>query len=56
MQTATIIGLGTIAILTSVPWAGTPDTPADKPRWLTDVAAAQAEARRAHRPILAVLH
>jgi hypothetical protein len=55
MPIATTIGL---AILAGAAWAGSPETPAaaSTPRWLTDYAAAQAEARRTQRPILAVLH
>lgn len=57
MRTATTIGLGAVAVLVGVTWAGAPETPAvNKPLWLTDFAAAQADARRTERPILAVLH
>ena len=55
MPIASTIGL---AILAGATWAGAPAAlpPADTPRWLTDYAAAQADARRTQRPILAVLH
>ena len=49
MYFTTAIGL---ALLANTAFADAADTP----RWLTDYAAAQAEARRSQRPILAVLH
>lgn len=44
-----------VAGLALVPTA-LPEQKAAQPRWLDDVAAAQAEARRAGKPIFAVLH
>jgi hypothetical protein len=50
--------LGGLALLAGGAWAGMPAKTADdgKPAWLTDFAAAQEQARREQRPILAVLH
>ncbi len=56
MRTMTIIGLTVITVVAGAAWAGPSETPTDKPRWLSDFAAAQTEARRSGRPILAVLH
>ena len=58
MRPVTMIGFAAIAVVAGAAWAGAPETPsaADRPRWLTDFAAAQAEARRTQRPLLAVLH
>jgi hypothetical protein len=56
MRTATTLGLGVIAILAGAVWAGAPETAPAEPRWLSDYATAQEQARREHRPILAVLH
>ncbi len=54
MRTVTTLILGGAALLAGGVWAGAPAT--DKPLWRTDFAAAQEQARREHRPILAVMH
>jgi hypothetical protein len=58
MRISTIMGLGAVAVLAGAAWAGAPESPAtgDKPHWHNDLAPAQEQARREHRPILAVLH
>jgi hypothetical protein len=56
MRTVTTVGLGVLAVLATAAWAGAPDTAPAEPLWLSDYAAAQEQARREHRPILAVLH
>jgi hypothetical protein len=50
MRCATSILIGAVTL-----WAGAPAAN-DKPVWHTDFAAAQEQARREKRPILAVLH
>jgi hypothetical protein len=44
------------AALLSAAWAGAPTREPETSLWLTDFAAAQEQARRERRPILAVLH
>jgi hypothetical protein len=54
MRTMTAVVFGGAALCSAAVWAGAPAT--EKPVWLSDFAAAQVQARREHRPILAVLH
>jgi hypothetical protein len=57
MRPILMIGLTAITSVAGAAWASAPATPTTgKPRCLTDFAAAQVEARRSERPILAVLH
>lgn len=58
MKAATSIVFTGIALLAGSAWAGAPllSQSGSGPVWLTDFAAAQEQARRDSRPILAVLH